>query len=179
MIRRTGIRAGLLGAVASVIAAPEAAAAPTVGSLRVDSVVVLGWVVILGVVGALLVGRYAPQFVVTLESFAGGVAEEARESDPAVERPRDSADARTDASPPSTDEERVLELLEENGGRLPQGEIVCRTPWSKSKVSRLLARMDVQDRIVKIRAGRENIIVLPGEEPAAVQPPRDRESEQD
>lgn len=177
MTRRTGVHGGL------ALAVHLPAATPTVGSVRVESVVLLGWTVVLAVVGALLVGRYAPRFVAALESFAGGVVAETPDEPPPERRrrsesPDEPSEDGPDPSPPSTDQERVLELLAENGGRLPQGEIVARTPWSKSKVSRLLARMDVQDRIVKIRAGRENIIVLPGEEPAALKSPTDRESEQ-
>ncbi|WP_135855397.1 helix-turn-helix transcriptional regulator [Halorussus salinus] len=86
---------------------------------------------------------------------------------------------RADPSPPLSDEERVLELLEANDGQLPQSEIVSRTPWSKSKVSRLLARMDAQDLVVKINAGRRNVIVLPGEEPEALKSFRDRADERE
>ncbi|UPV76861.1 MarR family transcriptional regulator (plasmid) [Halorussus limi] len=84
-------------------------------------------------------------------------------------RTDDRGERDPDPSPPLSDEERVLGLLEANDGQLPQSEIVSRTPWSKSKVSRLLARMDAQELVVKINAGRRNVIVLPGEEPEAVQ----------
>jgi len=64
-----------------------------------------------------------------------------------------------------TDEDRVKQLLRENGGRLQQGEFVERTEWSKSKVSRLLSRMEEDGEIEKITIGRENLIALEGEEP--------------
>jgi uncharacterized membrane protein len=66
---------------------------------------------------------------------------------------------------PLTDTERVLELLDRNDGRLWQRDIHERTEWSKSKVSRLLSRMEEADQIRKIAIGRENIIALPGDEP--------------
>jgi len=65
----------------------------------------------------------------------------------------------------TTDADRVLKLLRENGGRLPQGEIIQRTGWSKSKVSRLLSKMEDRKQISKINIGRKNIVILYGQEP--------------
>jgi len=90
------------------------------------------------------------------------------------------------ASPPPTessiadkelldDSDRVIELLEENGGRMKQVDIVDQTEWSKSKVSMLLSDMEDDDEISKLRVGRENIISLAGEEPDAAGSPFDEE----
>jgi uncharacterized membrane protein len=68
-------------------------------------------------------------------------------------------------SKPLTDEDRILQLLSESDGRLRQSEIVAETGWSKSKVSRLLSRMEEDDRITKITVGRENLITRSGDEP--------------
>jgi hypothetical protein len=65
----------------------------------------------------------------------------------------------------TTDADRVLKLLRENGGRLPQGEIIERTGWSKSKVSRLLSKMEDRKQVSKINIGRKNIVILYGQEP--------------
>jgi hypothetical protein len=62
-----------------------------------------------------------------------------------------------------SDEERVEHLLERNGGRMKQATIVKETGWSNAKVSQLLSSMDDDDRIDKLRIGRENLISLPGE----------------
>ena len=64
-----------------------------------------------------------------------------------------------------SDEQRTIDLLRESGGRLPQREITERTEWSKSKVSRLLSKMEEEDMVTKINMGRENLIALPGYEP--------------
>ena len=80
--------------------------------------------------------------------------------------------AATDAeSPLLTDEDRVKQLLQENGGRLQQSEFVDRTDWSKSKVSRLLSRMEEEGEIAKITLGRENLITIEGEEPEGAKKP--------
>jgi uncharacterized membrane protein len=63
-----------------------------------------------------------------------------------------------------SDEERVEQLLERNGGRMKQGNIVKETGWSNAKVSQLLSAMDDDDRIDKLRIGRENLITLPDED---------------
>ncbi|PGF18292.1 hypothetical protein CP556_09475 [Natrinema sp. CBA1119] len=64
-----------------------------------------------------------------------------------------------------SDEERVLRLLERNGGRMKQATIVSETGWSNAKVSQLLSKMDDDDEIEKLRIGRENLITLPGVDP--------------
>ncbi|MFC7097989.1 helix-turn-helix transcriptional regulator [Halobaculum marinum] len=62
-----------------------------------------------------------------------------------------------------SDEERVERLLEQNGGRMRQGDIVSGTGWSDAKVSQLLSAMADDGRIEKLRLGRENLISLADE----------------
>jgi hypothetical protein len=76
----------------------------------------------------------------------------------------DDADEETEpAEDPSllSDEERVERLLAENGGRMRQADIVTETGWSDAKVSQLLSAMADQERVEKLRLGRENLISLP------------------
>jgi len=70
-----------------------------------------------------------------------------------------------------TDEDRVVKLIRENGGRMKQVNIVEETGWSKSKVSMLLSDMEDEGTISKLRVGRENIISLEGFEPEATKSP--------
>jgi uncharacterized membrane protein len=65
-----------------------------------------------------------------------------------------------------SDEERVLRLLQAEGGRMKQVDIVDETDWSNAKVSQLLSSMAEEGHIEKLRIGRENLISLPddGEE---------------
>ncbi|WP_435358910.1 helix-turn-helix transcriptional regulator [Haloarchaeobius sp. DFWS5] len=72
-----------------------------------------------------------------------------------------------------TDEDRVIRLLEDNGGRMRQSNIVDETDWSKSKVSMLLSEMEDEGDISKLRVGRENIVSLAGHEPDAAGSPFD------
>ncbi len=72
-----------------------------------------------------------------------------------------------------TDEDRILQLLAQNDGRLMQSELVERTGWSKSKVSRRLSSLEEENRVSKISLGRQNIVTLPGKEPEGTRSPLD------
>ena len=63
-----------------------------------------------------------------------------------------------------SDEERIERLLDQNGGRMKQANIVTETDWSNAKVSQLLSSMDEAGRIDKLRIGRENLISFPDED---------------
>jgi len=68
-----------------------------------------------------------------------------------------------------SDEERVERLLEQNGGRMKQANIVKETDWSNAKVSQLLSSMEEDGEIDKLRIGRENLISFPDEDVADIQ----------
>lgn len=68
------------------------------------------------------------------------------------------------ASAGLTDEERVVGLLADRGGRVPQSTVVEAFGWSTSKTSRLLSRMAEEGRIEKLQIGRENLIRLAEDE---------------
>ena len=72
-----------------------------------------------------------------------------------------------------SDEDRVISMLEERGGRMKQVKIVEETGWSKSKVSMLLSDMEEDQQLSKLRVGRENIVSLAGHEPEAAKSPFD------
>mgnify|MGYP006423997193 CR=1 FL=1 len=78
-----------------------------------------------------------------------------------------TAEAETDDGPDRSllsDEERVEWLLRDNGGRMRQADIVTETGWSDAKVSQLLSAMADENRVEKLRLGRENLISLPDDE---------------
>ncbi|WP_224270342.1 helix-turn-helix transcriptional regulator [Haloprofundus salinisoli] len=81
-------------------------------------------------------------------------------ADPPSEEPEEDDDV--DLSLLS-DGERVEHLLERNGGRMRQTNIVAETGWSDAKVSQLLSSLAEEGRVEKLRLGRENLISLPGE----------------
>ena len=77
------------------------------------------------------------------------------------------------------DDERVERLLERNGGRMKQAAIVEETNWSDAKVSQLLSSMADEDRVSKLRIGRENLITLPGVDATGGSDEPDNESDAD
>jgi hypothetical protein len=83
--------------------------------------------------------------------------------DTATEAESDDGDEAIDAELLS-DEERVERLLEKNGGRMKQANIVKETNWSNAKVSQLLSSMEEEGQINKLRIGRENLISFPDED---------------
>jgi hypothetical protein len=102
-----------------------------------------------------------------------GVGEEppSKAGDPEVESPEAEAAAEESEAEEAvdlsllSDEERVEHLLDRNGGRMKQANIVKETGWSDAKVSQLLSAMADEGRVNKLRLGRENLISLPdGEE---------------
>ena len=87
------------------------------------------------------------------------------ESEPEPEQSEPTEEAGVDPELLS-DEERVEALLERNGGRMRQADIVQETDWSDAKVSQLLSRMADEGSVEKLRLGRENVISLPDAEDA-------------
>ena len=76
-----------------------------------------------------------------------------------------------------TDREKIRQLVTENGGRMKQSRIVESVDWSKAKVSRLLAELEEDGQITKLRLGRENLVCLPGHEPTASKSPEQSQNE--
>lgn len=80
------------------------------------------------------------------------------------EEPIETEEASADPIPEAellSDEERVLHLIDRNGGRMKQADIVTETDWSNAKVSQLLSEMADDGDVEKLRIGRENLISLP------------------
>jgi len=125
------------------------------GDLTGIAVAGLVVVVLLGLVGAVLYGRR--------DGDTGG-------PDGTVEAaggpPASSAGGAGDGggSQVLTDEERVVDLLEANGGRVRQAEIAESFDWSASKTSRVVGRMAEEGSVEKLQLGRENLVTLPGED---------------
>jgi hypothetical protein len=96
-------------------------------------------------------------------------AEDEREPEPA--EPDTPPEPAVSEAALKSDADHIADLLEANGGRMQQGDIVDETDWSKSKVSTLLSEMAEEGRVSKLRVGRENIVSLAGHEPDAAGSP--------
>ena len=91
---------------------------------------------------------------------AAGVA-----GDAAGEPPEPYASVLADLRPPLTDEERVAQALAREHGRMRQSALADSLEWSASKTSRVLSRMADDDRVEKLRVGRENVVDLVVDDP--------------
>lgn len=78
-----------------------------------------------------------------------------------------------DPVPPEllSNQDRIRQLLADHDGRMRQAAVVEQTDWSKSKVSRVLAKMEADGEIVKIDVGRGNVIARPDAVPAGAMTP--------
>jgi len=84
----------------------------------------------------------------------------------------DSADPTTDddaATDESVDpellsnEERVLRLLDDNGGRMKQKQVVEELGWTDAKTSKVVSGLREDGTIESFRIGRENVLTYPDE----------------
>lgn len=60
-----------------------------------------------------------------------------------------------------SNEERVLQLLQENGGRVKQKQVAERLDWTAAKTSQVVGDLRDDDEVDSFRLGRENVLTLP------------------
>lgn len=76
-----------------------------------------------------------------------------------------------------TPEERILDLLAGNGGRMWQQSIVSETGYSEARVSRLLCKLEADDIVDRHWRGGEKVVVLDRDEAEALRAGQDSPSE--
>jgi len=69
----------------------------------------------------------------------------------------------TNTPPPEllSNEEQVLGLVDENGGRIKQQQIAERLDWTAAKTSQVISGLREADELETFRIGRENVVTLP------------------
>ncbi|PSP39791.1 hypothetical protein BRC66_04580 [Halobacteriales archaeon QH_2_66_30] len=80
----------------------------------------------------------------------------------------DSSEGRAATDPADTppedllsNEERVLQLLQENGGRVKQKQVAEQLDWTAAKTSQVVGDLRDDDEVDSFRLGRENVLTLP------------------
>ncbi|MFW6448248.1 MAG: DUF7345 domain-containing protein [Halobacteriota archaeon] len=63
-----------------------------------------------------------------------------------------------------SNEEQVLRLIDEHGGRLKQQEVAEALDWTDAKTSKVVRTLRDEGRLEGFRLGRENVLRLPGED---------------
>lgn len=76
---------------------------------------------------------------------------------------RESPAERAAGSELLTNEEQVLGLLEDRGGRTKQQELASSLDWTDAKTSKVVRQLREDDEVEVVRIGRENVVALPGE----------------
>jgi len=85
----------------------------------------------------------------------------------------DEAEGDADDGPPPellSNEERVLRLLDQRGGRMKQQEVVEALDWTEAKTSQVVGDLRDEGKLESFRLGRENVLSLPGEGPDEAEP---------
>lgn len=62
--------------------------------------------------------------------------------------------------PETTDNDNLIKLIKDNGGRITQKELRKHFPLSEAKVSLMITELESKGKIEKIKKGRGNIIIL-------------------
>ncbi len=94
------------------------------------------------------------------------------DGDDSAESPPDTTDEDDGAEPAPapvddellSNEERVLRLLERQGGRMKQQEIVEELDWTEAKTSQVVSGLRESGEVETFRLGRENVLTLPDED---------------
>lgn len=73
-------------------------------------------------------------------------------------KPGDKEQQREKIPKPELDD--ILALIRKEGGRITQQELRKHIPYSEAKISLMLAELEAQGKIRKIKRGRGNIIIL-------------------
>lgn len=90
-----------------------------------------------------------------------------RERETAAEESSGTTEAesedKTGGPPPEllSNEERVLQLLEQEGGRTKQQNVAEQLDWTAAKTSQVVGDLRDEDQVEAFRLGRENVLTLP------------------
>ena len=117
-------------------------------------------VVLLGLGGAVMYGRRNGD---TVDPDGPAERTDGHAGGPPTTGRADGPDGHETQEAVLTNEERVLELLNANGGRLRQAAIAEEFDWSPSKTSRVVGRLSDEESVEKLQLGRENLVTLPDE----------------
>ena len=99
------------------------------------------------------------------ESGEGGATGDATAEE---DGPRTDADEGADGAAPPVDEdllsneEQVIRLVEENGGRMKQKRVAEELDWTAAKTSQVVTGLRDEGNLDGFRLGRENVLSLPG-----------------
>jgi hypothetical protein len=88
---------------------------------------------------------------------------EASGEPPAPATSAGESDEVDDGPPPEllSNEERVLRLLDQHGGRIKQQQVAGELDWTDAKTSQVVSELREAGELESFRLGRENVLTLP------------------
>jgi hypothetical protein len=94
---------------------------------------------------------------------SGGSADRENGGDDGHEGGSEVTATGSEGPPPElmSNEERVLGLLEDNGGRMKQKEVADELDWSAARTSQVVSDLREEGKLDSFRLGRENVLTLP------------------
>jgi len=115
----------------------------------------VGVVAVLAIAGAI--------YAVRRRLIFGGDGTDADASDAAGASPTEDAPTGGDGPPAEllSNEEQLLKLLEDNGGRIKQQRVADELEWTDAKTSQVVGGLREDDELETFRIGRENVVTLP------------------
>lgn len=90
--------------------------------------------------------------------------DDATESAAGNASPAESTQPNTPPEELLSNEERVLKLLNERGGRMKQQDVAGALDWTDAKTSQVLKKMREAGDVEAFRLGRENVLTLPDQD---------------
>ena len=124
---------------------------PVEAGEEADRFLTLPWLVVAGAV------------VLTVAGVGWWVTRGENERLETTEQTHPESGTEPDRPPPEllSNEERVLRLLEDRGGRIKQQEVVSELEWTEAKTSQVVGQLREDGEIEVFRIGRENVLALP------------------
>ncbi|WP_324665072.1 helix-turn-helix transcriptional regulator [Haloarcula sediminis] len=116
------------------------------------------WPAVLALVAIAAAGYGVYRYVRTDDSGGDGT-DETGDVPPATGESGDGAEA-----PPAellSNEEQVLKLLQDNGGRIKQQRVASELDWTAAKTSQVIGGLREDGDLETFRIGRENVVTLP------------------
>jgi len=95
------------------------------------------------------------------ESDAGSASGSATASAEATDEPAGSSATGTPDMELLSNEEQVLRLVRDNGGRMKQQAVVEELGWTDAKTSKVVSGLREEGKLESFRLGRENVLSLP------------------
>ncbi|WP_126664221.1 helix-turn-helix transcriptional regulator [Haloterrigena salifodinae] len=111
------------------------------------------------------IDRTDPDAARTDDATASPPADEPTVSSERAQSVQSTDSSATGAPDPDllSNEEQVLRLVRENGGRMKQQAVVEELDWTDAKTSKVVSGLRDEGKLESFRLGRENVLSLPGE----------------